>query len=225
MTKEMELISDCLTGFTLPTCFVCSALTKRKDRICTLCWNQFAKRAAKQCRMPKVFKHPKLKKVRVRYLFDWYPDADPALSKLLVGLKGGVSPETWPKLAKEFVAHHFADLHLEDAMIIPIPSRKLARDHAENWGRALADITKVPFENPLKHLSTVSQKELPIELREFIQFDLEPTVDLGSTIVIVDDILTTGSTTKAAIDVVMKSVKPPKTLEIWTVARRHRLAP
>lgn len=220
----MNFVSECLTSFILPTCFVCGAVTRRTDRICPLCWKRFADRTASQVLESKSFRHGS-NKVRVRYLFDWIPDSDPALSKILVGLKGGASPESWKKLAVEFLTHHFANLYLSGGLIIPIPSRNERADHAELWGRALSDLMKLRFESPLKHQGLASQKELSAEQRRSIQFDLGDAVNLGSTVVIVDDIFTTGATTHAAVRAVRSAVKPPKTLEIWTLAHRHRLAP
>lgn len=144
---------------------------------------------------------------------------------MLIGLKGGASPLTWKKIAAEFVRHHFDQLEVENAFIVPIPSRRAHADHAEHWGKALAELTKLPFENPLQHLSRSSQKELSAEQRKAIQFDLGDTFYLGSHIVIVDDILTTGATARAAVEAVMSTVKPPKTIEIWVLAHRQRLAP
>lgn len=221
----MDFALDCLTGFQLPSCFVCSTVTRRQDRVCSMCWREFRKRLQQERANVKILRHPQVPGIPVRYLFDWIPDRHPGLSKVLTGLKGGLSGLTWQKLAREFLDHHCGDLHLREACILPIPSKKSSPDHAELWGRTLGQLIQIPFLNPLDHTEIRDQKALSLQERQSIQFDLNDASTLGSQVVIVDDILTTGATTRAAISAIGRLARPPKTIEIWTLARRHRLAP
>ncbi len=229
MVEPFEFISDCLVGLVLPSCLVCSALAPKNNRLCRLCHREFQIRTDEERLKPKQIPHPMLPSVNVRYLFDWVPNQDPALSKLLTGLKEGKSPATWKFLAKLFLKQHVGRLNVKEIALLPIPSRHRTRDHAFCWAEALAELIQVPVVQPLVRQTFHSQKRRSRALRKAIQFDLaDRTAKVPRKLVIVDDIFTTGSTAQAAIRALQAGrgqFQPVEILEIWALAHRSRLAP
>lgn len=133
---------------------------------------------------------------RIHSLFSWKELSPPALSWMVKSLKNQEQPDRWFELAIE-MAMQFGPL--QDAVFVPVPSRH--RNHALGLARALSRTTGFPTvealgpseENREQKLRTrVERQEVSFE-RKVWSFCREYT-----TVVIVDDVVTTGATIRAA---------------------------
>jgi len=165
--------------------------------------------------------------LRFRYLFKWIPGASDTLSKYVYLLKSPVAEPLWHEIARYFISLKGIPKD-EKIVFIPIPSRK-NRKHSLYFAQALAEQCGGSV-LPLLKIDTTDvteQKAKTKEQRRQISFTLneEFTEQIRSdqTIVIVDDVITTGASFEAAYNV-LKIVKVcPKNIELWAAFRRETM--
>ncbi|PWU19372.1 MAG: hypothetical protein C5B49_05910 [Bdellovibrio sp.] len=242
----MDFLMQSLMRIRPAGCIFCGWPTVEEQQICRPCSHSLALRLNSERSQVKSETHALLPRLRVRYLFRWQPNLDPAVSALVSALKGGRSRGSWKILAHHFIRHHGMDLdhlkNIQDLAIVPVPSSKPdRRDHAFHWGEALAGTFQAPFLSPLRRKSSGNfeqpQKRLNRQKRVTGRMIFEPANPSqdpsspracdgsdahASQVVLVDDIITTGATTKSAAEA-LNSIQN-EVLEIWTLAYRSRLA-
>lgn len=161
-----------------------------------------------------------------RFLFRWMPGKSKTLSRYVHLLKSPLAEPIWWELARYF-SHCISD-HRE-IVFVPIPSRKNRR-HSLFFAQALAQIFAgkvVPALN-ISADDTLEQKRKNKEQRRLIRFTLneeftEP-LRLARTIVLVDDVITTGSSYEGAYNVLKMYGVCPKNIELWTAFYRENLS-
>lgn len=184
------------------------------------------KRAEGERNRVKLLRHESWKPVKIRYLFQWIRDEDPALSKLVGALKQGKRPSTWRHLSKLFVDHHLQGFpDLRGGYVLPLPSKGgLLQDHSYWWAAALAKTLNLPFGAHLRVTVGGGQKNRSREARKGIRMESSETPPPAASLyILVDDVLTTGATSRAAMEALSRSGL--NHFEIWTLALRSRLAP
>ncbi len=152
-------------------------------------------------------------------LFDWFPDEDRKVSKLMISLKGGQ-----PQAAFRFYAEIFAARveigHLPpETVLVPCPGTE-GRDHARVWAEALGQVLGIPVVKALAHTSEhQSQKKKSRHERQKISLECRTTLR-RQHVIFIDDIVTTGSTAIAA----KRAIGRTQGFEVWCLAHRRQLA-
>lgn len=165
--------------------------------------------------------------LRFRYLFRWIPGASDILSRYVYLLKSPLAEPLWHELARYFSTLKKISKN-EKLAFVPIPSRKnrkhslyFAQALAEQYGGSVLSVLKI---DPL---DITEQKAKNKEQRHKISFTVneEFTEQLRSdlTIIIVDDVITTGSSYEAAYSVLKSLQVCPKNIELWTAFRRESM--
>ncbi len=160
-----------------------------------------------------------------RYLFSWVPGASDILSRYIYLLKSSLAEPFWHELARYFISQKETSQNL---IFVPIPSRKNRR-HSLFFAQALAEQSGGVVLEILKIDSSIAaeQKVKNREQRHKIRFSLneEFTEQLRSdlTLVVVDDVITTGASFEAAYNVLKTAKLCPKNIELWAAFRRQSL--
>ncbi len=152
-------------------------------------------------------------------LFDWFPDQDRKVSKLIISLKGGEPAVAFDFYARAFVARMPLASLPSNAVLLPCPNSK-GRDHAANWAKALSKLLGIPVIQSLEFMpGHTSQKSKTISERQKIVFHAtdHPT---HKHVIFIDDIVTTGATALAA----KKALGRTQGFEVWCLAHRRQLA-
>lgn len=161
-----------------------------------------------------------------RYLFSWVPGASDILSRYVYLLKSSMAEPLWYELARYFISQKETSPNL---IFVPIPSRK-SRQHSLFFAQALAEQSGGMVLEILKVDSSaeVEQKVKNREQRHKIRFSLneEFTERLRPdlTLVVVDDVITTGASFEAAYNVLKTAKLCPKNIELWAAFRRQSLS-
>lgn len=126
---------------------------------------------------------------------------NPVIRNLIRALKGGISPETNLRLAllmAERLLHQEVRLS-ENTIIVPAPARRTPhRDHAWFLASALSEILGLPLQSAIARISDKEQKVLSKYEREHLHFKKVEKNSKDRPILFVDDLITTGSTVRAA---------------------------
>ena len=147
--------------------------------------------------------------MKVSSLFSWRRDGLPALNALVMALKGKDQSEPWLELATWFVQQFPAP---REGVIIPVPG-----PHALGWGRALAHWTGLPLREALMKTTLRENKALARAERSKLRFHLKSQVRSCTKYIIVDDIITTGATARAAYGALGR----PRNCEVWCLMDRR----
>lgn len=158
-----------------------------------------------------------------RYLFSWVPGASDILSSYVYLLKSSFAEPLWFELARFFVSPQ------KNLIFVPIPSRK-NRKHSLFFAQAMAE-QNGGVVLPLLKIDSVGDAEQKVKNREQrhkIRFSLneEFTEQLRSdhTLIVVDDVITTGASFEAAYNVLKTAKLCPKNIELWAAFRRESMS-
>lgn len=164
--------------------------------------------------------------LRFRFLFRWVPGESKTLSRYVHLLKSPLAEPIWWELAR-YYSHSLSDQ--ENIVFVPIPSRK-NRKHSLYFAQALAQkfAGKTAPALQIKDTDTREQKRKNKQERRQIQFamneEFTELLRLARTIVLVDDVITTGSSYEAAYNVLKMHGVCRKNIELWTAFYRESLS-
>lgn len=160
--------------------------------------------------------------LRFRFLFHWIPGASDLISKYVYLLKSPLSEPLWDGISRYLAVPD----NSKEIIFVPIPSRK-KRKHSYYFAQALAAHNGgkvIPALYFLREDLTEQKRKSRIE-RGKIQFVLneEFTVPLrlAPTIVLVDDVITTGASYEAAYNVLKNHGVCPENIELWAAFYRE----
>ncbi len=168
----------------------------------------------------------------VNYLIDWIPEQSDSLSDLVYLLKTFETESSWRYYSQAFAILNdkfTAFCHIKSA-IIPIPSHQFNYNsfHTKYFSKAISEQCSIQIYDCLKIKNLGhQQKNLNSYLRRQIELSLHEDftrkiADLQQ-VIIVDDIITTGSTLAAAIDVLSFYLKKDCQITILTLFSRGKI--
>jgi predicted amidophosphoribosyltransferase len=158
-----------------------------------------------------------------RFLYHWIPVSSDVLSRYVHLLKSPLAEPLWHELSRYYVTPKETQSQL---LFVPIPSRK-NRKHSLFFAQGLADkfggnvLEALQISSP----DTREQKQKSRAERQKIRFSVnEEFTDLlyqASTIVLVDDVITTGASYEAAYNVLKNRGVWPENIELWAAFYRE----
>lgn len=185
-------------------CLVCKCPTF-DNSLCRFCWTELLRRQKPVTRSESGH--------YVRSLFRWeMDDHGKALSWMIRSLKDRRDVNLWMRLAELFLCHYSVPA---GATLIAVPG-----NHSGAFAQALYRLTGLKIQTDvLLKSSTVlgQQKGLSRTRRQEVCFDLSPTCRKFTNVVIVDDVVTTGATARAAY----KALGRPRQCEVWCLLDRR----
>lgn len=163
------------------------------------------------------------KKFKFRYLFRWVPGESNILSNYVHVLKSPLAKPFWKELAKLFIDFH--SLKNPDIVFVPIPSSG-GRKHSVYFADALAKRLQGKMILALDVVaSDVEQKQRSKSERQKVKFafneEFTEILQSAQTIVLVDDVITTGSSFQAAYNALKVGRVLPENIELWTAFHRE----
>lgn len=163
--------------------------------------------------------------LRFRFLFHWIPGAGNLLSRYVYLLKSPLAEPLWAELSRYFMRPK----ELQNPPIfIPIPSRKKRR-HSLHLAIGLAKQFNGEVIEALQifSLDSLEQKQKNKIERRKIRFTLNEEfterLRLAPTIVLVDDVITTGASYEAAYNVLKNHRVCPENIELWAAFHREAI--
>ncbi len=194
----------------LRSCSYCGLAYGHADLYCQPCWNKLFK----NFRAPAVFVELP---IPARTLFLWKRHGDERVEHLVRTIKVARFAEAYLRLAKQ-LCYEFS--YVKNACFVPIPpSTEGQRDHADYLAKSLAQVSDQKFQRCLRwKVKGSSQKTKTRIERMAVKIELTQKIDGQVTYILVDDVVTTGSTAKAAIE----ALGSDKNIELWTVACRPK---
>jgi len=152
-------------------------------------------------------------------LFDWFPDQDRKVSKLMISLKGGQLESAFQFYAKAFVIRRSLSDLPSNAVLVPCPGRP-GRRHSEMWAQSVSKLLGLPVMEALEpEEENGTQKGKSRSERQRIRYRRK-SVLRHKYVIFIDDIVTTGATAVAA----QKALGPTEGFEVWCLAHRRQLA-
>lgn len=188
-------------------CFHCGSFFSGKSLFCRSCekrlWDRHQDRHISQ-----------LEDFKMICLFEWIPDEDRQVSKLLATLKGGRIPSAFYFYAKEFISRKKPILPDGDIVLIPCPGKR--PDHASVLTSVFAEILALPSDDCLeKEKNQIAQKKKNRKQRANLRFFCHSAM-AKKHVIFIDDIVTSGATIRAA----RKAIGPCQSFQVWSLARR-----
>lgn len=180
------------------SCAVCSVSFPSVKWFCPICWKRLKSYYLKPhdiLRLQDEFLHIRL--------LDWNRENDHFMRLVLNSLKISSPQYIYDSLMQELFYCMLQELPLfthDSYKIIPAPPRRgYFKDHAFYLAQALSQLSTWPAISILKRVdSHFSQKQKSKVHRKQICFKLKYSLPKESSIIFVDDILTTGATAMAA---------------------------
>lgn len=160
--------------------------------------------------------------------YNWTPDRNQRLSQLISNLKNHNVDSDWRYFAEQiFFPRQLEKLRGQDikTRFVPVPSVRGRPDHAFYFAKALAKSLDGEFAPILRRMDRTQQHSKSRQERRNVEFKLSEIFThsnpFAGRTVIVDDVLTTGETAKAAI----AALQAKHPIEVWVVARRSLASP
>lgn len=185
----------------------------RELHLCAVCeeqLNQWRTSRAHQLRWPE-------QNIPVYALFDWPETTALRVSQIVQSQKGGVRPALSKVLAQEIFAFAVSrGLRISDSAIVAVPVGDHAKDHAVLLAEAVSGFLDLPVVKLTNPAPKTKMKELSRGQREQKTLVSDVKITAKSSVIFVDDVLTTGSTARAAFNALGR----PKEFCVLTVAWR-----
>lgn len=197
------------------SCLSCQSLWPSHLGLCADCW-EFVFTSNSAPSAPKL-----LDSIPVRYLNIWERDQNRPYSLWIHWLKSQKrSEDLWSELGSQWMQVHWEKVaalvrRYPNLVIVPCPSLS-GRVHAQLFAEALGRILQRPVYDCLRIREELHQKDLSRRERLFRNFYRPHQLPQDAAVVFVDDIMTTGGTTRAAI----KALKPFAMVEVWCLTHR-----
>lgn len=201
-------------------CFGCGSLVVHRYGICKNCEHTILKNNLRKETSPKL-----LSKFGIpyRFLFHWVPGEDEVLSKYVYLLKSIIAEPIWREISGFFLINEKFN---QETVLVPIPSRK-GRRHSKYFAQGLVHHYGGSILPALNVINTndKEQKQKSKEERFKIQFSLNEEfteqLRLATKVILVDDVITTGASYKAAYTVLKNHGVWPENIELWTAFYRE----
>jgi predicted amidophosphoribosyltransferase len=149
-------------------------------------------------------------------LFDWYPNEDRKLSKLMISLKGGRLSKTFDYYAQAFVSRLGAIELEENTVLVPCPANS-QRKHAFTLAQSISILVGAPIDSCLqKEEQHTSQKSKSRAERQKTEMTCLRNLS-RKHVIFIDDIVTTGSTVLSA----RNAIGPCRSFKVWCLAHRR----
>lgn len=188
----------------LRACAICQTYFPPTEWLCTMCWKALEREylcSENSYRIEKTLPHLRL--------MDWHEDNYQLMKYFINSLKQGGPDFIFKRMGLEMFSR-FLQFNLWNKktfpIFIPAPSRtKVKEDHAFKLAEALSFY----FGGELKELlsrkkSDSAQKSKSRKKRSLIQMESKALIPKDKLLVFVDDVLTTGSTARAAFQALNK---------------------
>ncbi len=147
-------------------------------------------------------------------LFDWFPNEDRKISKLLLSLKGGRNEVAFEYYASKFLCR-MPKNPPKNSVLIPCPASQ-GRYHAQSWASALSRASGIPWKEGFRKTRGSGQKNQGKRARQEIH--METLVELQDEhVIFIDDIVTTGATAQSARNALTANQK----MQVWCLAHRR----
>lgn len=203
----------------LRACAVCKMYFPPTNWLCSMCWKTLEREYLCSENSYRIEKnHPHF------HLLSWHEDNHQLIKLFIDSLKQGGPDFIFKRVGLEMFSR-FLHFRLWDKkttpVFVPSPSRsKIKNDHAFRLAESLSFYFGGKVNSFLKREpNSLSQKRKSKKARAFIQMKSERIVSVNQPIVFVDDVLTTGSTARAAFQALNK----PKKFFIFTLIWRRRV--
>lgn len=217
-------ISKNLKWFGLRGCLYCGSLFRYSDGLCNVCSQELW---LSQSSNGELF-NQRVRKLEVISLFHWIPGRQEVLSRVIHALKGKNGEEFWSIYAEEFQRRRIPEqvpFHPRSLLFVPSPSKMKSIDHAWIFANALLRECGGEFCDCLRRESSTNQQKKKsrsqrqqtrigwaenFTKQDFMKFSA------GKHVIFVDDVVTTGSTARAA----WLNMGKPRDFSIWALAQR-----
>lgn len=207
-------------------CVGCGSLVVHPRGLCLVCEYKILELYLNPVHQPEKLEKSEL---HFRYLLRWVPGASDILSRYVYLLKSSWAEPLWHEIARYFISQKSVS---KKTIFVPIPSQK-KRCHSQYFAQALAEQSGGTVMTLLKidDSDEIEQKAKSREQRHKIRFSLneEFTEQINQmqglylSLIIVDDVITTGASFEAAYNVLKTAKLCPKDIELWTAFRREPL--
>ncbi len=192
-------------------CLICKLPGFREHRLCRHCARELRHLQQPVIREADGFV--------IRSLFPWRVNDKRCFTDLVYSLKGIDDANAWFELSVWMADHFRRDPKglPQKPIIIPIPGR--APNHAMGLAKAVGRVVGGDVVDALVPVKKRSQKTLDKSQRRQVEFVLRSghlCTDYN-TVIIVDDVITTGATAEAAF----KALHRPKNCEVWCLMDRR----
>ena len=200
----------------LRACAVCQTYFPPTDWLCSLCWKAMEREylcSENSYRTEKTLPHLRL--------IDWHEDNHQFMRFFINSLKQGGPDFIFKRLGLEMFSRfmYFDLLNKKTSFVfVPAPSRSREKgDHAFKLAEALHFYFGGELKDCLSRKNLYdNQKSKPKRKRSLIELESKTLISQSKTFIFVDDVLTTGSTARAAFQALNK----PKNFFIFTLVWR-----
>lgn len=170
---------------------------------------------------------------KINYQIDWIPEQSDSLSKLIYLLKSVSSKQAWNFYTEFF--HELLDVKTcadekNTSYIIPLPSSSepFKHHHTKYFSQTIMDRYHYKVVDCLRFKTArKQQKNLPVFDRSEIEIcfleEKSDEIHRAQTLILVDDVVTTGSTLKAALSALKKVVSKDCEIVILTLFSRDKV--
>lgn len=175
----------------VPNCCVsCGEFVTPKKLVCDFCFSKLSVNVKER----ESFGHKHL------YLYDW-KESSFLHTKLVMAQKKRISETRLSQMLIPLFIDLETQKEIRESLVVPCPPKKEgSKDHAYRLAKMVSNITGAKLESCLNYRGRGgNQKAKAKEERREIKFNAKYLIS-RKKIVFIDDVLTTGSTFKAALD-------------------------